>query len=60
MTRHGARALGLEEEIGTLAVGKRADLVLWRVDHPAELAYWMGADLCARVVRGGRPVSPVS
>jgi imidazolonepropionase len=54
MTRHGARALGLSEELGTLEAGKRADLALWSVDHPAELSYWMGSDSCWRVVLGGR------
>jgi imidazolonepropionase len=42
-TRNAARALGLLHEIGTLAVGKRADLALWDVARPAELAYAMGA-----------------
>lgn len=55
MTRHAARVLGLEEEIGTLAPGKRADLVCWDVGHPSELAYWMGAELTAVVVRSGVP-----
>jgi imidazolonepropionase len=53
MTRHGAQALGLLEEIGTLAPGKRADVVLWSVKHPAELSYWMGAQPCWAVIRGG-------
>jgi len=55
MTRHAARVLGLEDEVGTLAPGKRADLVCWDVDHPSELSYWMGADLTATVVRDGVP-----
>ena len=54
MTRHAARALGLNAQIGTLRVGKRADLALWSVAHPSELCYWMGADLCRATVRGGR------
>lgn len=54
-TRHAARALGLQGEIGTLEVGKAADLAVWRIDEPAELAYWLGADLLAGRWRAGRP-----
>ena len=43
MTREAARALGLLADRGTLAVGKRADLALWAIDRPAELAYRIGA-----------------
>ncbi len=44
VTHHAAKALGLEKEIGTLAVGKRAELVVWDVSHPRELAYYAGAN----------------
>lgn len=57
-TRHAARALGLQEEIGTLEVGKRADLALWRIDRPAELCYNLGANPCAGSVYRGRVRSP--
>src|SRR6266550_3973966 len=53
VTRHAARALGLADR-GTLAVGKRADIALWNVDEPAELAYRIGGNACAGVVRAGR------
>jgi imidazolonepropionase len=43
VTRHAARALGLQDEIGTIEVGKRADLCLWDATHPAELAYAIGS-----------------
>jgi imidazolonepropionase len=56
VTREGARALGLAESHGTLEVGKAADLVLWDIEHPAELAYHLGANPCAAVVQGGRVV----
>ncbi len=52
-TVHAARALGLHGEIGTLAVGKRADFALWRVARPADLCYAIGFNPCAAVVNGG-------
>jgi imidazolonepropionase len=42
MTRNGARALGLQDETGTISAGKAADLCLWRIGRPAELCYWIG------------------
>jgi imidazolonepropionase len=38
MTAHAARALG-KSELGRIAVGHPADLCLWDVQQPAELAY---------------------
>jgi imidazolonepropionase len=41
-TRNAAKALGIDSETGTLDEGKAADVAIWQVDHPRELAYWMG------------------
>jgi len=57
ITRNGARALGLEERIGTLEAGKDADFVLWDIAEPAELAYRMGFNPLKQVVRHGKLIS---
>jgi imidazolonepropionase len=56
ITRNGAKALGVAGECGTLEEGKRADLVLWDIGHPAELSYWLGHNPARTVVHGGRIV----
>lgn len=42
VTRNAARALGRLDMIGTIQVGKRADLAIWSVESPAELVYRIG------------------
>ena len=41
VTLRGAQALGLTD-CGKLCAGARADLAIWDVEHPAELAYRIG------------------
>ncbi len=53
VTLHAAKALGLADEIGSLEVGKRADIVLWDVDKPSMLSYRI-VNPCAAVMQGGR------
>ncbi|MES2742657.1 MAG: imidazolonepropionase [Pseudomonadota bacterium] len=52
-TAHAARALGMAGQVGSLALGKRADFALWEIDRPAELAYALGMNPCRGVVNGG-------
>ncbi|MAE51728.1 MAG: imidazolonepropionase [Micavibrio sp.] len=42
VTRNGAKALGIDDQVGTLDIGKRAELAVWNCDHPAELSYRIG------------------
>lgn len=58
ITRHAATALGLGRDRGRLALGMKADFALWDIEHPAELAYWIGRNPCAGVVRNGAPLAP--
>jgi imidazolonepropionase len=53
VTVNAAGALGLQHEIGTLAVGRRADFALWNIERPADLAYGIGYNPCRAVVNGG-------
>ncbi|HJV59543.1 MAG TPA: imidazolonepropionase [Albitalea sp.] len=43
VTRHAARALGLQASHGSIGTGKWADLCVWDAEHPAELAGAIGA-----------------
>jgi imidazolonepropionase len=52
-TRNAARALGMEKDVGTIEVGKRADLAFWRIERPAQLCYGLGANPCAAVMYRG-------
>ncbi|MCP3952650.1 MAG: amidohydrolase family protein, partial [Desulfobacterales bacterium] len=52
-TINAAKALGLEKEIGSLDVGKSADLVIWDTDNPAMLAYQIGANPCLSTMIAG-------
>ena len=52
VTTHAARALGLTD-CGTIATGMRADLAVWDVDHPAELAYRIGFNPLHSRIFGG-------
>jgi imidazolonepropionase len=54
MTVHAARALGLEQTIGTISVGKAADLCVWRLESLSELAYWIGLPGPERRIYGGQ------
>jgi pyruvate/2-oxoglutarate dehydrogenase complex dihydrolipoamide acyltransferase (E2) component len=56
ITREGARALGMLDDVGTLEQGKAADLAIWDINSPAELSYWLGAPLLRERVFAGRVV----
>ena len=55
LTRNAARALGLADR-GVFANGMRADAVLWRIAHPAELSYAIGLNPRVTTVRAGEDV----
>ncbi len=52
VTRNGARALGLPDR-GTITAGQRADLAVWDINTPAELAYRIGFNPLYMRIYGG-------
>jgi imidazolonepropionase len=54
VTRNASRALGLDEDRGTLEVGKRADIAEWDIHHPRELTYWLGLNQLHRLRINGK------
>jgi 5-methylthioadenosine/S-adenosylhomocysteine deaminase len=64
-TIRGARALGMEKEIGSLETGKRADLIMVRLDKPnavplydpiSQMVYALKGDDVRDVMVNGKPV----
>jgi len=50
---NGARALGLSDAAGRIAVGRPADLAVWDTDDPRGIAYAIGGAGCLGVVKNG-------
>lgn len=55
VTRGAAMALGLDDR-GILEIGKKADFAIWDISHPAQLAYQLGGNACAGIVKNGKTV----
>ena len=55
-TVNGARALGIADRAGCIAVGRTADLAVWDTDDPRGIAYSLGGATCLGVVKDGRIV----
>jgi imidazolonepropionase len=49
-TLHGAQALGLQNEIGSIEVGKRCELALWSMRDYHEIGYHFGVNLIQSIL----------
>ena len=52
-TINGAAAIGMADRLGTLEVGKQADLVIWDADNLDQLIYRYGTNRAAAVFKRG-------
>ena len=59
-TIHAAKSIGREKEIGTLEVGKQADIVLLDIPNYRYLPYHFGVDHVECVIKTGKVVYRVS
>ena len=53
-TINAAYAVGLGDRIGSIEVGKQADLLIVDAPDYRHLAYWLGGNLVERVIKKGR------
>ena len=56
VTINAACSCGLEEKVGTLEVGKQADIVLWNAPDMEMLVYRFGSNLVKTVIKRGEIV----
>lgn len=56
VTRNAAKALGLRDR-GIIKEGMLADLVRWDIEHPAELAYYVGGNQIKSIFKSGKIIS---
>lgn len=54
ITCNAAKALGVEHSIGKIAQGMVADLAIWDIESPAQLAYQFGVTPLAAVYKQGK------
>jgi imidazolonepropionase len=52
VTANAARALGLTDR-GTIAMGQKADLILWDAERPGDLSYPLGFNPLSAVIKNG-------
>lgn len=54
VTMNAAASLGEADRLGSLEVGKQADLVVWDVRRHEEIGYWLAAPLARHVIKRGQ------
>jgi imidazolonepropionase len=52
-TLNGAAALGISDQVGSIEVGKRADIILYDIPNYRYLAYHFGSNHAAKIIKNG-------
>jgi imidazolonepropionase len=53
VTIHAARAAGIESQAGSIAIGKRADILVLNHERYESLGHGFGTNAAREIVRGG-------
>ncbi len=55
-TYFSAKALNLEDEVGVIAIGRRADLIIWDVEKLVDIPYSVTDLPIKMVIKNGKPI----
>ena len=55
-TYNGAKALGIEDDVGSIEVGKKADLIIWKLDSLLDIPYYVSNHPIGKVIKNGKIV----
>lgn len=53
-TINGAYAIGLEKKVGSIEIGKMADILIFDIKEPIEIPYYFGTNLVKTVIKEGK------
>ncbi len=54
VTINAARALGLDDKIGSIEINKQADLIIWDCNHPYDVCYYFGYKWSKTIIKNGQ------
>jgi len=53
VTKNAAKALGIDDRVGDLSLGKQADLIVWDIEHPSQIAAEFSTQRIDKVMKLG-------
>lgn len=54
VTKNAARALDLDSQLGSIEVGKKADIVVWSTDNLNDIVYNPTTNYCNHIIKAGK------
>lgn len=57
VTINAAKALDLGQELGSIEVGKKADLIIWSTDNMDDVVYNPSINFCKTIIKSGKVIS---